>query len=156
VARRLTSVALAGALLLAGCGSSHKLTADQQAAKNALQGYLTALAHRDYAGACVRLTHRAKVKIARRSRAPTLNLNLAGCPKQLAALVGKVPGQQRGMVLEVLMSATVQSVRINGRKAIATVRATFRGRAQAQPIELQYLGGAWLVNASPNPANPGA
>jgi hypothetical protein len=151
VARRRISGALAlVAIGLAGCGSGHKLSADEQAAATTLRGYLTAFAHHDYTGACARLTHDAKVKIARRSRAPTLHLNRAGCPAQLAALLGKVPSDQRAAVLGVVANAKVDSVKIADDSATATVRATFRGHSQSQPVTLRREGNGWKVDATPN------
>jgi hypothetical protein len=139
--------------VLAGCGGGHAQTADQKAAQAALQAYLTAFAHHDYTAACARLTRDAKDKIARRSRAPTLNLNRAGCAAQLAGLVRTVAPDQRGQVLEVLGSARVQSVKVTDGIAVATVRSTFRRQTQSQPVHLQRVGTAWLVNASPNPGS---
>jgi hypothetical protein len=151
VARRLSSALALGALLVAGCGGGHKLSADEQAAATALRGYLGAFANHDYTGACARLTHDAKDKIARRSRAPTLHLDRAGCPAQLAALLGKVPSDQRAAVLGVVADAKVDSVKIAGGSATAEVRATFRGHTQSQPVTLKREGGGWKVDASPNP-----
>jgi hypothetical protein len=139
-------------VLLAGCGTAaHKPTASEKAVRATLQAYLTSFAHRDYDAACAWLTHRAKVRIARRSRAPTLNLNRAGCPAQLAALASAVPGPQRGALLEVLSGAAIGSIRVEGARAVATLRATFGGRTQSQPVELRRAAGQWLVDASPNP-----
>jgi hypothetical protein len=154
VARRLTSALAATAVLLAGCGAAkHKPSASETAVRTTLQAYLTSFAHRDYDGACAWLTHRAKVRIARRSRAPTLNLNQAGCPAQLAALAATVPGPQRGAVLEVLSGARIGSISVQGARATATLRATFGGRTQSQPVELRRAAGVWLVDASPSPAS---
>jgi hypothetical protein len=149
VALRLIS-AVAAAALLAGCGASHKMSGDERAAAATLQGYLNAFAHHDYTAACDRLTHAAKVKIARRSRAPTLQLDRAGCPAQLAALLGKVPADQRAAVLGVVADAEVESVKITDGNAIAKVKATFRGHSETQPVALQRVGSIWLVDATPN------
>jgi hypothetical protein len=141
-------------VLLAGCGAAaHKPTASEQAVRTTLQAYLTSFAHRDYGAACAWLTHRAKVRIARRSRAPTLNLNQAGCPAQLAGLASAVPGPQRGALLEVLSGATIGSISVKGARATATLRAKFGGRTQSQPVELRRAAGVWLVDASPNPSS---
>jgi hypothetical protein len=150
VARLRTSAAVAALLLLAGCGGGHKMTGDERAAAATLQGYLSAFSHRDYTGACARLTHDAKVKIARRSRAPTLHLDRAGCPAQLAALLRKVPQDQRNAVLGVVADAEVKSVKIAGDTATAQVKATFRGHSETQPVQLKRVAGAWMVNATPN------
>jgi hypothetical protein len=153
VGRRRTSAGglAAAALLLAGCGSAHHVSADQRAAKATLQGYLTAMAHGSYGAACARLTPEAKTRIAKRSQAPTLQLDKTGCPAQLRALLGAVPGQQRGVVLDVLAGAKVASVTIDGDEAKADVDASFRGRTQSQTTTLEREGSAWKVDASPNP-----
>jgi len=154
VARRLTSALAATAVLLAGCGAAkHKPTATETAVRTTLQAYLTSFSHRDYDAACAWLTHRAKVRIARRSRAPTLNLNKAGCPAQLAALADAVPGQQRGALLEVLSGSKIGAITVQGARAVASLEATFGGRTQSQPVELRRAAGTWLVDASPNPTS---
>ena len=137
-------------MLLAGCGGGHKMSGDERAAAAALQGYLTAFSHHDYTGACARLTDAAKLRIARRSRAPTLQLNKVGCPAQLAALLGTVPPPQRNAVLGVVADAEVESVKITGETATAEVKATFRGHSQTQPVTLQRVGTTWEVDATPN------
>jgi hypothetical protein len=153
VARLRASASAAAALLLiAGCGGGgHKMSSSERAAAATLQGYLSAFAHHDYTGACARLTDDAKLRIARRSRAPTLLLNKVGCPAQLAALVGTVPPGQRAAVLGVVADARVESVRITGvDMATAEVKAKFRGHSQTQPVSLQRVAGVWKVNATPN------
>jgi len=152
VARLRTSAPLAAAalVLLAGCGSGHKLSGDERAAADALQSYLSAFAHHDYTGACARLTQAAKVKIARRSRAPTLHLGRAGCPSQLAGLMAHVPLPQRNAVLGVVAGAEVESVKVADGSATAKVKATFRGHSETQPVSLQRVGAAWKVDATPN------
>jgi Putative lumazine-binding len=137
-------------LLLAGCGGGHKMSNDERAAAATLQSYLTAFAHRDYAGACARLTDDAKERIARRSRAPTLQLNEAGCPNQLAGLMSHVPLNQRNAVLGVVADAEVESVEIDGDVATAKVKATFRGHSETQPVSLTRVAGVWKVDATPN------
>jgi hypothetical protein len=151
VARRPISFLAAAALLFAGCGGGGGQTAAEHAAATALEGYLSAIARGDYAGACARLTDDAKEKIARRSRAPSLSLPGTTCPQQLRGLVRFVPQPQRGAVLGVVAGAKVRNVHVNGAAATADVRATFSGHTQDQPVDLVRVGNAWLVDASPNP-----
>ena len=151
MARRPISCLAAAALLLAGCGGGSHQTAAERAVATTLQGYLSALAHGDYAGACARLTDDAKEKIARRSRAPTLSLPATTCPQQLRGLVRFVPRPQRDSVLGVVAGAKVRSVHVTGAQATADVRATFNGHTQDQAIDLVLVGNAWEVDASPNP-----
>jgi hypothetical protein len=127
------------------------MSGDERAAAATLQGYLSAFAHRDYTGACARLTDDAKLRIARRSRAPNLQLNKVGCPAQLAALLATVPIPQRTAVLGVVGRARVESVKITGvDMATAEIKAKFRGHSQTQPVSLQRVAGVWKVNATPN------
>jgi hypothetical protein len=138
-------------LLLAGCGGGNHQSPAERAVASALQGYLSAFSHGNYGAACARLTEDAKEKIARRARTPNIGVYAATCPAQLRGIVNHVPRPQRQVVFGVIGKAKIENIRIAHGTATASVKASFHGQAQDQPVNLLLVGNAWKVDASPNP-----
>jgi hypothetical protein len=116
---RGAALAAAGALALGGCGGGAPL-----------RGYLGALAARDWAGACRRMTPGAQRDLA----------DAAGrsCPRALASGAAPDPAELESARREVAGA----DVRIRGQDAAVGPLGTAQ-----QALKLRRVGGRWLVTS---------
>jgi len=128
---RGAALAAAGALALGGCGGgAPPRPAPEDAARAAVRGYLGALAARDWAGACRRMTPGAQRDLA----------DAAGrsSPRALASGAAPDPAELESARREVAGA----DVRIRGQDAAVGPLGTAQ-----QALKLRRVGGRWLVTS---------
>lgn len=141
------------AVVIAGCGSSHKaptVSPQQQRVTSTLRAYLKAQASGDGRAACATLTARAQQQLVSVVKAAAGGL-IPGRPScaQAVSLASTAAGSN---LMSALAHATIAHVQISG--STATARVSAKG-FPAERVTLKKASGGWKITGVPNLAGVG-